>query len=210
MIYYLYTGILLLMSSWVVWRFYSQRHVLPCPSWLAWMVELDNPFAKAHKATEIIRFLSLRPGMKILDIGCGPGRICVPLAEKIDAIGGHVTGLDIQSDMIEKAREKSEKLGLLNIDFICGTIDQLPDNTYYNSMLMVCVLGEIPATEHAKVLEKMSSHLVPEGIISVTETVFDPHFQRHAKVKKLMKNNGFAEIKYRGNWLAYTAHFRKE
>ena len=41
------------------WRLSSRRHSLPCPSWLGWMVEMDNPFTKANRAQTIIEYLAL-------------------------------------------------------------------------------------------------------------------------------------------------------
>lgn len=46
--------IALLAVTSLAWRLSSRRHVLPCPSWLRWMVELDNPFAASNKAAFIV------------------------------------------------------------------------------------------------------------------------------------------------------------
>jgi len=55
----------------VVWRFASRRRAIPCPVWLRWLVELDNPFTATNRAAVIIEHLDLRPGMTVLDIGSG-------------------------------------------------------------------------------------------------------------------------------------------
>jgi 2-polyprenyl-3-methyl-5-hydroxy-6-metoxy-1,4-benzoquinol methylase len=55
----------------LIWR----RDTLPCPSWLAWMVEMDNPFTEVNRARVITGLLGLVPGMRVLDAGCGPGRL---------------------------------------------------------------------------------------------------------------------------------------
>lgn len=34
----------------VLWRLASRRRSLPCPVWLRWLVELDNPFTKTNRA----------------------------------------------------------------------------------------------------------------------------------------------------------------
>ena len=65
------------------WRFASRRRSLPCPVWLRWMVELDNPFAPVCRARAIVEHLDLAPGMTVLDGGCGPGRVTVPLARAV-------------------------------------------------------------------------------------------------------------------------------
>lgn len=103
---YIIVSMVLLLTVCFFWRLYSNRHALPCPSWLAWLVELDNPFAKAHKAQSIVDSLDISENMKVLDIGCGPGRVMLPLAQAIAAGDGHVTGVDMQLDMIKKRKIK--------------------------------------------------------------------------------------------------------
>jgi cyclopropane fatty-acyl-phospholipid synthase-like methyltransferase len=44
------------------------------------MVELENSLAQNHSALSIIEQLNLQPGMQVLDAGCGPGRITIPIA----------------------------------------------------------------------------------------------------------------------------------
>ncbi len=202
--------IALLVTVWFGWRFYSNRCNLPCPAWLSWMVELDNPFAKAHKAREVIQMLPLQNGIRILDIGCGPGRVLLPLAKKISPIDAHVTGLDIQADMIEKTRFKAEALGITNVDFINCSIHEAKIDKLYDIILMICVLGEIPKNDRKSVMQKIAKYLQPDGIISITETIFDPHFQSRKYVSEIMKEIGFAEDKFIGNRLAYTSHFKKK
>lgn len=61
----------LLPAVFLIWRLSSRRHSLPCPSWLGWMVEMDNPFTRTNRSGEIISHLGLTPGMAVLDAGCG-------------------------------------------------------------------------------------------------------------------------------------------
>lgn len=197
-------------SVWCAWRFYSRRHQVPCPAWLSRAVEWNNPFAKAHKASAIIASLPLKKGIKILDIGCGPGRVLTPLAQKLSSVNGHVTGLDLQQKMLDKTSAKAKEKNLTNISLIKGDVSSLQLGTQYDCVLMACVLGEIPVNMQKTMLENLKGHLSPGGIISITETLFDPHFQSHKKVLKLMSSSGFQEIKLLGNRIAYTAHFIKD
>ncbi len=69
------------------------------------------------------------------------------------------------------------------------------------------VLGEIPDRESA--LSEIFAALKPGGILSVTEVIFDPHFQRRGTVAELAKAAGFRERAMFGNRFAYTLHFEK-
>ena len=61
---------------------------------------------------------SLRPRMKVLDIGCGPGSITVDLAALVPQ--GHVVGIDNGTEVIEEARALASERGLKNIEFQVG------------------------------------------------------------------------------------------
>ena len=69
------------------------------------------------------------------------------------------------------------------------------------------VLGEIPDRESA--LKEIHSALKPGGILSVTEVIFDPHFQRRESVLRLAQAAGFRERNFFGRSLAYTLHLEK-
>ena len=62
----------------IAWRYISERVTLPCPPWLAFLVELDNPLFRNNRAATIIAGLDVKPGMRVLDVGCGPGRLTIP------------------------------------------------------------------------------------------------------------------------------------
>src|SRR5262249_13614331 len=71
----------------IVWRVASRGRSIPCPVWLRWLVELDNPFAKTNRAAVIVQHLDLQPGMAVVDVGCGPGRVTIPIAEQVGRQG---------------------------------------------------------------------------------------------------------------------------
>ncbi len=128
----------------VIWRFSSIRLSIPCPAWLSWLVELDNPFLKNNRASEIIHHLDLLSGMKVLDFGCGPGRLTIPVAKQIGPSGA-VTAFDMQPKMLERVRVKANDQEIGNIEFVQGAAGEgkLGRNEY-DRALLVTVLGEIP------------------------------------------------------------------
>jgi len=55
--------------------------------------------------------------MTVLDMGCGPGRITVPLAKKVGS-QGKVVAVDIQTGMLRRAEAKAKQAGVENIEFV--------------------------------------------------------------------------------------------
>ena len=200
--------VLLIVVLSLVWRFISNRRSLPCPSWLSWMVEMDNPFTKTNRASVIIGLLELQPGMKVLDAGCGPGRLAIPAAKVIGS-QGELTALDLQPGMLARVEEKARPAGLSNIRLMQAGLGQGKlETNYYDRALLVTVLGEIPEQEAA--LQEIYQALKPDGILSVTEVIFDPHFQSRESVQRIASRVGFREAGFFGKRLAYTMHFKKE
>jgi ubiquinone/menaquinone biosynthesis C-methylase UbiE len=191
----------------LAWRLASRRYSLPCPVWLRWLVELDNPFTRTNRADAILRNLELRPGMKVLDVGCGPGRLTIPIAQEITP-QGEVVAMDIQAGMLRRAQEKAQAASLTNIRFVhAGVGEGQLEQGQYDRTLLVTVLGEIPDRERA--LKEIFEALKPGGILCVTEVIFDPHFQRQDSVRRLAHTVGFREQKWVGNRLAYTMRLEK-
>lgn len=190
-----------------IWRMASRRRDLPCPVWLRWFVELDNPFTRTNRAAEIVAHLDLEPGMQVLDMGCGPGRLTIPLAR---AVGpqGRVVAMDVQEGMLRRTREKAEAQGLTQIEFLRAPAGEgKADRNRFDRAIAVTVLGEIPDRQAA--MNELAGALKPDGILSVTEVVFDPHFQRRRTVEGLARAAGLEEAAFFGNRIAYTLHFRK-
>jgi len=191
----------------LIWRILSSRQSLSCPSWLGWMVELDNPFTRVNHAQFIVDHLGLERGMSVLDAGCGPGRVTLPLAE---AVGpqGEVVALDVQDEMLARVHEKVDAAGLENVRYLQAELGggRLPAKAFDRAVL-VSVLGEIP--HQAAALRELYDGLKPGGILSVTEVIFDPHFQGRRSVLRLAEAAGFRERAFMGKRLAYTMHVEK-
>lgn len=102
---YIIVGIALFILISIIWRLASRQNSLPCPIWLSWLVEMDNPFTKANQAQSLVERLHLELGMKVIDVGCGPGRVTIPTAQKVGP-QGIVTAMDIQARMLERVQKK--------------------------------------------------------------------------------------------------------
>lgn len=206
----MYTGLgilAIILIVFVTWHFASRRQSLPCPVWLRWMVELDNPFTRTNRSAVIIEHLDLEPGMFVLDMGCGPGRLTIPAALEVGE-QGRVVAVDIQAGMLRRAEQKAVAAGLDNVEFIQADAGRgLLEKSCFDRALLIAVLGEIPDREI--VLGEIFEALKPGGILSITEIIFDPHFQRQSTVRRLARQTGFVEKAIFGNSIAYTMHLEK-
>jgi len=189
------------------WRLSSRRRSLPCPVWLRWLVELDNPFTKTNRAAFIVGTLGLAEGMTVLDAGCGPGRLTLPLARAVGA-RGRVVALDLQPGMLGRVRAKVEAAGLENVELVEAGLGEgrLPVEEFDRAVL-VTVLGEIP--DRAAALAELRGALKPGGILAIVEVVFDPHFQSRKAVTGLAVAAGLRERAFFGRSWAYVLHFER-
>lgn len=73
----------------------------------------------------------LAPGMRILDVGCGPATITLDLAQLIGP-DGDVIGLEVAPDVLDVARANQAERGLTNVTFVEGTVYALdyPDGAF--------------------------------------------------------------------------------
>jgi SAM-dependent methyltransferase len=73
----------------------------------------------------------LRPGQRLLDVGCGPGTITMDLAELVGP-AGHVTALETTDDALELARAEARRRETTTVDFVTGDVERLdlPDDAY--------------------------------------------------------------------------------
>ena len=107
---------------------------------------------------------SLKPfqGLRILDVGCGGGVLCEPLAR----LGAEVTGIDPLEENIELAKTHAEAMGL-SITYLAHAIEELPPTL---PSFDVVIASEI--IEHVKdpdgFLKACVSHLSSEGGVVVT------------------------------------------
>src|SRR5690606_10737879 len=72
----------------------------------------------------------LRPGQRLLDVGCGPGTITADLAERVAP--GRVTALDTEAAMVERAAAVAAERGLSTVGVVVGDVLALdfPDASF--------------------------------------------------------------------------------
>ena len=115
----------------------------------------------------------LKPGLRVLDFGCGPGTISVGLAEAIEP--GELHGIDMEESQISLARSVVEAGGYDNATFHVGDVTALPfEDDFFDVAHCHNVLMHIPDT-HA-VLTEVKRVLKPGGIVSSREMIGESSF----------------------------------
>ncbi|HUY99443.1 MAG TPA: methyltransferase domain-containing protein [Thermomicrobiaceae bacterium] len=189
------------------WRALDRVRKLPCPSWLAW--SLDIPLGPAILNPELLLDrLRVQPGMRVLDAGSGPGRVSVPAARRVGQ-QGEVVAFDVQPGMLRRVEQRAAAAGVSNVRAVLGGLGEGKlEADAFDRALLVTVLGEVP--DRTAALAEIHRALKHGGILSVTEVFPDPHFQRRAKVKALAAQAGFGVADLYGGRLAYTMNLVRD
>ena len=110
----------------------------------------------------------LRPGLRVLDFGCGPGTISVGLANAVAP--GELHGVDMEASQVELARAVAEAGGHDNATFLVGDVTDLPfEDGFFDVAHCHNVLMHVPDTRAA--LAEVKRVLKPGGLIGCREMI---------------------------------------
>lgn len=110
-------------------------------------------------------------GMKVLDVGCGPGDVSLAAA---DLVGpeGTVVGIDTNPAVLEVARARAEAAGRSNVSFVDGDLTCLQLDTDFDAVVGRLILQHL--CEPASALRHLVRHLRPGGIVAFQEIDIPP------------------------------------
>ncbi|MGH8890772.1 MAG: arsenite methyltransferase [Acidothermaceae bacterium] len=113
----------------------------------------------------------LRAGERVLDLGSGGG-IDVLLSAKRVGPTGFAYGVDMTDEMLALARANATKAGATNVEFVKGTIEDVPlPDSSVDVVISNCVINL--SIDKAVVLSEVFRVLVPGGRIGISDVVAD-------------------------------------
>ncbi len=128
---------------------------------------LTGPFEREFAKRGLDR-LSVEKGEEVLEIGFGPGRCLLQIAERVGP-EGRAYGIDLSHGMIEVSRRRLEKAGLWDrVEICCGDAVRLPfRSSAFDAVFMSFTLELFDTPEIPEVLREVRRVLRTSGRVGI-------------------------------------------
>jgi ubiquinone/menaquinone biosynthesis C-methylase UbiE len=145
----------------------------------------DVPYILGHSQAELRRLMllasilvpitrrllleaGLRPGMRVLDIGCGTGGVSLLAAELVGPAGA-VVGIDRSAEAVAAARDRAEALGHHNVGFLEAEAGAFDDPEPFDLAVGRYVL--VHQADPSSMIRSAAAHVRPGGIVAFHEAM---------------------------------------
>lgn len=123
-----------------------------------------NSSSQKNAAADLMRYVTIKENGRILDVGCGDGKITAEIAAKVP--NGFVIGVDISPAMIEFAKKTFPENGFPNLQFFLKDAQKLDFENEFDTIFSFTTLQWIQ--DHDAFLKRAYLGLKPSGILAVT------------------------------------------
>ncbi len=186
---------------------------------------------------QTIRLMELRPGERVLDLGCGAGwatRLLARLVGEGPEGFGQVVGLDISDEMVRRARAASTEFE--NVMYLVGSAQQIPwEENFFDKVLSVESFYYYP--DQDRVLAELFRVMAPRGRMFILINLYQDnpyslrwveelkvpvHVRSQAEYVQLLKAHAFEEVEahrirdesptpetYEGKWFRNAQELRE-
>jgi ubiquinone/menaquinone biosynthesis C-methylase UbiE len=125
----------------------------------------------------LLSLAALRPGERVLDVGCGTGSMAILARRQVGASGG-VLGIDASAEMLEWARHKARRAGL-DVEFLQAPAQALPlPDGELDVVLSTLMLHHLPRPARVRLVAEARRVLRPRGRLLIVDFVRTPSHSR--------------------------------
>jgi ubiquinone/menaquinone biosynthesis C-methylase UbiE len=126
----------------------------------------------------------IKPDMKILDIGCGPGNITVGLAKLVPQ--GRCTGLDISEGVLQQARDYAASQSQSNVEFVTGNVFKLD---YEDDSFDIVHAHQVLQHLHDPLasIREMKRVVKPGGVVAIRDMTHFLHWPETEEIDKFRR-----------------------
>ena len=179
-----------------------------------WAAAGEGPKMENHHldiTEKTLRLMNLRPGERVLDLGCGSGwatRLLARLVGEGPEGFGQVVGVDVSDEMVRLARESSKDFG--NILYVWGSAQRIPwEENFFDKVLSVESFYYYPDQDRA--LAELFRVMAPHGRMFILINLYKDnpyslqwvpklkvpvHVRSAAEYVDLLKSHAFENVEY--------------
>jgi SAM-dependent methyltransferase len=110
------------------------------------------------------------PGMRVLDVGCGPGDVSLLAAERVGSTG-EVVGLDTNDRVLHLARARAAASGATQVRFVQTDLREFPVDSLFDAVVGRFVLMYL--ADPASVVRRVAQYVRPGGIVAFQDSQFE-------------------------------------
>lgn len=167
-----------------IWRRFSGRGTYPHELAIMLLLPVRRIVLSPEK---LVANLHLTRTSRVLEIGPGPGFFSIDVAQAIPQ--GRLELVDIQVEMLQKARRRLHRAGLHNAGYTQANAVKLPFSSgAFDVAFLVAVLGEVPDPKAC--LLSIADALRPGGLLLVAELPGDPDALTEQQLRTLTQSTG--------------------
>jgi ubiquinone/menaquinone biosynthesis C-methylase UbiE len=206
----MFTTVFWILVILIVWFLFGVRIVrrflhFPIPPFVARFI--DNPIRRRiQPASRVVDWIGILDGMRVLEIGPGPGTLTIEAAKRVGG-NGRIFAVDIEPAEISRLNRRLQREKITNVTTKVASAYELPfPDKAFDIVFMIAVLAEIP--DKKKALLEIKRVLKDDGLLAIGEFLPDPDYPRRKTVIGWCKDAGLEPVAAHGGLVHYVVTFR--